>query len=222
MRLVLAAMLAVAGFAVAAPAEAEPAGAEPNNCPPACNSIPASAWITPSAIPLDAHYSWPAPAGLSVRAPSPRFRFEELCATRPTPADPRGYAVTGQAVVLNPAGQWQLQAQIVHWRGETWRGGQLVADTFAAAVQALRNCQLTNPLASPSLTVDEPDRMAAVIAGPVIVHQYILANPSNSTISEVALWSSSPPQTPWPVIADDAVLDAMSVPLCTAYIGSCP
>lgn len=217
MRLVLSAVLAVAGCALATPA-----GAEPYNCPPACNSIPASAWITPSAIPLDDRYNWPEPAGVSVRAPSPRFRFEELCATGPAAADPRGYAVTEQAVVINPPGQWQLQVQVLHWRGETWRGGQLVADTFAAAVEALRNCQLTNPLASPSLTTAEPDRMAAVISGPVIVHQYIVANPSNSTISEVALWSSAPPQIPWPAVSDDAVLNAMSVPLCTAYIGSCP
>lgn len=217
MRLVLSAVLVLAGFALATPA-----GAEPYNCPPACNSIPGSAWITPSAIPLDDRYNWPEPAGVSVRAPSPRFRFEELCATGPAAADPRGYAVTEQAVVINPPGQWQLQVQVLHWRGETWRGGQLVADTFAAAVEALRNCQLTNPLASPSLTTAEPDRMAAVISGPVIVHQYIVANPSNSTISEVALWSSAPPQIPWPAVSDDAVLNAMSVPLCTAYIGSCP
>lgn len=222
MRLVLSAVLVLAGCAVAAPAGAEPTGAEPYNCPPACNSIPASAWIAPSAIPLDDRYDWPELAGLSVRAPSPRFRFEELCATRPAPADPRGYAVSEQAVVVNPPGQWQLQVQVMHWRGETWRGGQLVADTFAAAVEALRSCQLTNPLASPSLTTDESDRMAAVISGPVIVHQYVVANPSNSTISEVALWSSAPPQTDWPAVADAAVLDAMSVPLCTAYIGSCP
>ena len=217
MRLVLLAALVAGGVAAAAPA-----AAQPYDCPPACDSIPASAWIAPSAIPLDDRYGWPEPAGVSVRATSPRFRFEELCTTRPAPADPRGYAVTEQAVVVNPPGQWQLQVQVLHWRGETWRGGELVADTFAAAVEALRSCQLTNAQASPSLTTAEPDRMAAVISGPVIVHQYIVANPSNSTISEVALWSSAPPQTDWSVVADDAVLDAMSVPLCTAYIGSCP
>ena len=133
MRLVLSAVLALAGCALSTSAGAPPAGAEPYNCPPACNSIPASAWIVPSAIPLDDHYGWPEPAGLSVRVPSPRFRFEELCATTPAAADPRGYAVTEQAVVVNPPGQWQLQVQVLHWRGETWRGGQLVADTFAAA-----------------------------------------------------------------------------------------
>ena len=217
MRLVLAGILVACGAAVV-----PPAAAEPYNCPPACDSIPESAWVAPSAIPLNANYGWPVLAALAQPAPAPRFRFEDLCATPPVPADPRGYAVTERAIVVNPAGQWQLQAQIVHWRGETWRGGELVNGVFAAATQALRDCQRTNLFASPSLTVDEPDRMAAVVSGPVILHQYLLANPANSTISELALWSSGPPLTPWPVVGDDDILDAMGAPLCTAYIGSCP
>jgi hypothetical protein len=65
------------------------------------------------------------------------------------PQDPRGYAIGERAAVANSAGQWQLQAQIVHWRGETWRGGQLAQNVFAAAAAALRGCQLGNPDASP-------------------------------------------------------------------------
>ena len=111
------------------------------------------------------------------------------------PQDPRCYAVAERAVVVNPEGQWQLQAQVLHWRGETWRGGQLAEDVFNTAVAALRACQRTNPAASPSLTIDEPDRMAAVVSGPVILHQYLVANPANSTITELALWSTAPPLT---------------------------
>lgn len=217
MRLVLASVLAAGGVALAAPA-----AAEPYNCPPACDSIPGSAWVAASAVPLDAHYDWPRLDSVARSAPVPRFRFEELCATAPAAADPRDYAVAERAVVVGPQGEWQLQAQVLHWRGETWRGGQLVKDTFAAATEALRACQRTNLPASPSLTVDAPDRVAAVVAGPVILHEYLLANPSNSTISELALWSAAPPLTPWPAIDDGAVLEALSAPLCTAYIGSCP
>ena len=124
--------------------------------------------------------------------------------------------------MTNPRGQWQLQAQVVHWRGETWWGGQLARDAFAAAVLALRSCQQTNATASPSLTVDEPLGMAAAVSGPVILHQYLLADPVTSTITELALWSDAPPQTPWPAATDTAVLDALGAPLCTAYISSCP
>ena len=135
--------------------------------------------------------------------------------------DPRSWAVAERALVVNPEGQWQLQAQVLHWRGETWRGGQLAQEVFDTAAGALRSCQRTNVTASPSVTTDEPDRMAAVIGGPVILHQYLVANPGNSTITELAMWSTAPPLTTWPGVDDTAVLDAMGAPLCAAYIGSC-
>ena len=215
-RTVLAAMLVACGLPLA-----PPSAAEPYDCPPACDSIPDSAWVAPWSIPLNTVYGWPQLAGLAVTSPGPRFRFEEVCGSPPPAVDPRGYAVAERAVVVNPPGQWQLQAQVVHWTGETWRGAELVDQVFAAALAALRACQQTNLLASPSLTVDQPDRLAAVVSGPVILHQYLVANRANSTISELALWSAGPPLTPWPPIADATVLDTLGVPLCTAYIGSC-
>ena len=78
----------------------------------------------------------------------------------------------------------------MHWRGETWRGGQLASAVFDKAVAALRGCQLTSPLTSPSLTTDAPDRMAAVVSGVLpgqpVLHEYLLVNPCNSTVVEVA------------------------------------
>lgn len=216
MRLVFALTLLAGGLAVA-----PHAAADPPNCPPNCDRIPDAAWIAPWAMPLNARYAWPRLAGVAVTASAPRFRFEELCGSPPMAQDPRAYAVAERATVVNPEGEWQLQAQVVHWRGETWRGGQLAEDVFAAAVAALRSCQRTNALASPSLTTVEPDRAAAVVSGPVILHQYLVANPANSTVTELALWSTAPPLTPWPAVADDTILDALGAPLCTAYIGSC-
>jgi len=218
MRIALTAVVMSSYLAVAAPVAAEPA----STCPPACNRIPATAWIAPSAIPLNSTYSWPQLAGLSVTARSPRFAFEELCATPAAAADPRSYVVAERSEVSNAEGHWQLRAQVLHWRGETWRGGQDAMSTFAAAVAALRACQATNPAASASLIVDQPDRLAAAISGPVILHEYLLADPVNSTLTELALWSEAPPQTPWPAVTDTAVLDALGAPLCTAYIDSCP
>ncbi|WP_431238703.1 ATPase [Mycolicibacterium aichiense] len=216
MRLVIAVMLVACGLAIP-----PHAAANPDTCPPTCDRIPDAAWIAPWAIPLNARYTWPRLAGVAVTAVAPRFRFEELCRTPPVAQDPRAYAVAERATVVNPDGQWQLQAQVMHWRGETWRGGQLAQDVFHAAVAALRSCQRTNPTASPSLTVNEPDRMAAVISGPVILRQYVVANPANSTVTELAMWSTAPPQTGWPMASDDDLLDALGAPLCTAYIGSC-
>jgi len=217
MRMAITTVLVASTLALAPPASAEPVG----TCPPACDRIPQMAWIGPASIPLDTTYAWPELAGLAVTARAPRLRFEELCAIPPLPGDPRNYAVAERVSVSNPRGQWQLQAQVLHWRGETWLGGELAQATVATAVQSLRDCQAGNPAASASLVVDEPDRFAAVISGPVVLHEYLVADPVNSTVTELALWSDAPAQTPWPSVTDTAVLDALGAPLCTAYIGSC-
>ncbi len=223
MRVVLVTML-IAGGLVVARVSAVAAHADQETCPPICDRIPDTAWISPSAVPLNSTYRWPSLSGAAVPitgTTTPRFRFEEVCATPAFPQDTRDSAVAGRAAVANPQGQWQLQAQIVHWRGDTARGGQNASSVFNIAAAALRGCQLGAQTESPSLTTDEPNRLAAVISGPVIMHTYLVAHPENSTISELTLWSSGQPQVAWPVVPDSQVLDAMAAPLCAAYIGSC-
>jgi hypothetical protein len=199
--------------------------AAPDNCPPACDRIPDSAWVEPTAIPLYSTYTWPRLPALAVTAADHRFRVEEMCAIPPTRADPRKYAVAGQAAVTNPPGHWQLQVQVMHWRGEPWRGGQLADAAVASAASALRACQLTAPQVSPSLTVDEPGRLAAVIsvagAAPMVAHEYLVSHPASGTLVELAMWASPPPLVAWPAISDDHLLDALTAPLCAAYIASC-
>ena len=223
MRLVLATMLIASGLAVACVSSGT-AHADQDTCPPVCDQIPDTAWISPAGIPLNSTYRWPSLAGLAVPitgTTTPRFRFEEVCATPAFPQDTRNSAVASRATVGNPPGQWQLQAQVLHWRGDTARGGQNASSVFDIAAAALRGCQLGAAAESPSVTTDEPNRLAAVVSGPVIMHTYLVAHPENSTISELTLWSAEPPQLPWPIISDAQVLDAMTSPVCAAYIGSC-
>lgn len=215
--MILAALLATCGMAVAP----SPAWSLPGDCPPFCDRIPDSAWIAPTSVPLHGQYRWPALAGLAVTAAVPRFKFEEVCSPPPIANDARDFAVAERAVVSQPAGQWQLQAQVLHWRGERWSISQLAESVFDVAVATLRACQASAPLQSPSITTGELNRLAAVISGPVIVHQYLLADPNSGTVVELAMWSTAPPMVPWPSVPDAQVLDAMAAPLCTAYIGSC-
>ena len=221
---VILAMLAVGGFAVTL-IVVVPTHADPETCPTVCDQIPNTAWIQQRAVPLDSVYNWPALAGSSVPltgAGTARFRFEDLCATPSAPQDARDSAVAARVTITHPDGQWQLQAEVLHWRGDTARGGSIAAGVFSNAVTALRGCQQRGPAQSPSITSDEPNRMAAVVSGPVIMHTYLVAHVASSTVSELTLWSSGPPQPSWPAMADDPVLNAMAAPLCDAYIASCP
>jgi hypothetical protein len=224
MRVILATIFVVGGFVVAL-IVAVPAHADPETCPALCDQIPNTAWIQQHAVPLDSTYNWPALAGSAVPltgAGTARFRFEDLCATPAVPQDARGSAVAARVTVAHPDGQWQLQAEILHWRGDTARGGPIAASVYSNAVAALRGCQQRTPAQSPSITSDEPNRMAAVISGPVVMHTYLVAHVASSTISELTVWSTGPPQVSWPAMADDPVLNAMTAPLCDAYIASCP
>ncbi|OBJ50348.1 ATPase [Mycobacterium sp. 1423905.2] len=219
---VFLATMVVAGQLMVAVLVVPTVQADPETCPPICDQIPNTAWIQRRSVPMDSVYAWPelsAAAGALTRT-TPRFKFEQVCATPAAPQDSRDAAVAAQVTVAHPDGQWQLQAQILHWRGDTARGGAVAASVFGSAVAALRTCQAGAPTQSPSVTDDEPTRMAAVISGPVVVHTYLLAHVASSTISELTLWASAP-QVPWPVVADSAVLDAMTAPLCEAYIASC-
>lgn len=220
MRLIVAVAMAAFGLVVA-PAPA--ADAVPGVCPPICDAIPDAAWIAPTEIPLHDVYSWPNPAGLAVTPPAPRFVFEEVCTAPPVPSDPRAFVVAAKAAVIAPAGQWQLQAQVLHWRGPTLETGPLVRSVLGEARTRLRNCQLTAPLVSPSLTTAELERVAAVIsvAGTKVVHQYLLGDPDSGSVVELVLWSPLPTQVPWPAVSDDRVFEAMAAPLCEAYLGSC-
>lgn len=208
--------MVLCGLAAAPPS----AWSEPSaDCPPLCDRIPDSAWAPASQLPLAREYRWPGLAGLAVTAVAPRFRLEEECGSPLVPGDPRGYAVAARSEVTQPAGHWQLRVQVLHWRGETWQGGQTALAVVQGAAEALRAC----PGAGTAITTDRPGRLAAAVnfGNAKVLHQYLLADPGNSTVVELALWSSTPPQVLWSAPSDRQVLDALADPLCTAYIGSC-
>lgn len=214
----LAVALATCGLAIAPSARAVP-----GECPPFCDSIPDAAWISPESIPLHSVYHWPGMPGLAVTAPATKFGFEALCDSPPVTDDARDYVIAERAVVPNPAGQWNLAVQVLHWRGDTAWGGATAQGVLDAAKTRLRDCQATAPQASPSITTDLPQGIAAVIsvAGDQVMHEYLLVHPASSTIVELAMWSSLPPQVQWPAAPDAQVFEAMAAPLCNAYLGSC-
>ncbi|HEY9267623.1 MAG TPA: ATPase [Mycobacterium sp.] len=219
MRLMLAVALAVCGLVVT-PGIAQPV---PGHCPPICDAIPDSAWIEPSSIPLFPVYRWPGLAGVAVTATTPRFGFEEWCAGPAAADDARDYSVAARAEVPSPAGQWNLRAQVIHWRGDTATGGRTALEVLERARLALRTCQNTAAGISPSITTSDAQRLATVISdgGRRVMHAYLLADPGSSTVVELALWATTPVLAEWPAVADAQVFDALAGPLCAAYLGSC-
>ena len=204
-------------------APGQPVRAVPGGCPPICDAIPDSAWISPTSLPLYSVYQWAGLAGLAVTAPAPRFEFEQLCNTPPVAGDARDYAVAARAIVPNRDRDWQVRAQVIHWRGDTVTGGPTALAALETARMRLQNCQLTAPFASPSITTSDIQRLAAVVsvAGQRVVHEYLLADPNSSTVVELAMWASLPPQVDWPAVRDADIFEAMAAPLCSAYLGSC-
>ena len=191
------------------------AHAEPETCPRQCDRSPGGL-DGPVGIPLNPAYAWPVLARSGGDRPSRRGSgFEEECGSPPVPdrgvrGGERARWSAGRAVAL--------QAQIVHWRGETWRGGELAHAVFGSAVAALRSCQDT--ARSPrSLTTAEPDRIAAVISGPVDGAPLSAGRPRTaapSASSSSPRRRGAPPPQPWPAVPDAQVLDGCR---CTAARG---
>ena len=224
MRMMLAAILAAWGLAIA-PGAVGPAYALPMDCPPNCDRIPNSAWIDPTALPLYSTYRWPGLAGIAVTATNPRFRFEEACASPPVPDDPRGFAVAARAAVPQPDGQWQLQVQVMHWRGETWRGGQLACGGLrqGGGRAARLPVDLSADIAVAHHRRPRPggrggQRGAARSGGAARISA---GQPAQQHRRRGGAVGNDPPRVDWPAVPDAQVLDAMNAPLCTAYIDSC-
>ena len=152
MRMVLASSVMVAFCtALAPPAAAEPAG----TCPPALQPHPGDRVDHPEAILLDSVY--PGRNSPGWRSPPVRRGSGSRSYAAPlrSPATPRlcGRRTRGG---VEPGRPVAAAGQVVHWRGDTWLGGELAQGTFQAAVAALRACQSTNPTASPRWSSTRP------------------------------------------------------------------
>jgi hypothetical protein len=101
-----------------------------------------------------------------------------------------------------------------------------------SATSLLRNnCSLTAPGVSVSRIAEQnvpghPGQSLTAVITEIgttsrIAHEYLVSDLRNSTVVELAMWSTSPPAVDWPTINDDQLLADMVAPLCTAYVNSC-
>ena len=128
-------------------------------------------------------------------------------------AGPARSWVAERALVVNPEGQWQPQAQVLHWAWWTWRGGQLAQEVFGTPRPGRRG--LVNPDQRDGLALGDdslkPDRMAAVIGGPVILRSTV-ANPGKQRHRAGDVVDGAPAGQPGRGSMITAVLDAMGAP----------
>jgi hypothetical protein len=166
-RLMLAVALVTGGLAVA-PSVGWPAHAVPGACPPICDAIPDSAWVDPSAVPLNPVYRWPGLAGLAVTAPSPRFGFEALCGSPLLAQDARAYAIGARSVVLHQEGQWNLLVQVIHWRGDAATGGPVAGE------QVMHEYLLAHPGSSTVVELAMWSSLPARVEWPAVADAQVL------------------------------------------------
>ena len=138
-------------------------------------------------MPLYNDYSWAALAPLSEPVSSPRFEADDLCAAGPAADDERASALAARTILPNLPGQWQLQVQILHWRGDPWIAGQRASAVMDSATSMVRNnCSSTAPEVSVSRVAEQNvpghpgQSLTAVITEigntPRIAHEYLVSD----------------------------------------------
>ena len=128
---------------------------------------------------------------------APRFGSRRLARTPPVPATPATTRWRRAPSCRTRRASGSCRRRSCTGAGTPWRAGRPRRRRSETPVAALRDCQLTAPL---RLAVAHHRRArrgsAAVIsvAGRACMHEYLLADPRSSTIVELALWSTLPPQ----------------------------
>ncbi len=119
-----------------------------------------------------------------------RASDSRTCVRHPRgPGDPRVYAVAG-ARHGAPAGRPVAAAGPGHAlaRGHRHRRAWTRGRCSRWAASPCRGASSRRPATSPSITTDEPDRLAAVVSDDAsrVMHNYLLADPASSTLVELA------------------------------------
>ncbi|MEE6164628.1 MULTISPECIES: hypothetical protein [unclassified Mycolicibacterium] len=214
------------GTGTSQPAAAAAATPLPTRASQAPVSVPASAWISVDRIPQGTDQPWPDLAGRAEPLGKNTFWLYALCGATPSPLADGDHA---RAVVDYGDGRWSAEQVIVHYPGDPWTMGQTASADFSALQDILTHCtpdapgttlQLTTPSGSPCPNTPRGGchQVAAEIRSPKgqpVGHIY-LAN-VGSTVTELTVWATGTPVTPWAGTPDEDVFAAMNPQLCTVW-----
>lgn len=190
--------------------------------------IPPHAWAPAQSLPLADTQHWPDLASVAQPLDGRPFFAEEICGFHPSPK--RQFTSEQARARIEPGpGKWSLQQQIVHFPGELAQASDRAAALFNSVLDALAKC----PTQAPGVVVDittprEPcapqrcEQTAATVRAPDGVTAHLYLSTVGAGISELVVWSTGTPDVAWPAPRDDAVLDdavlsAITPPLCAAW-----
>ena len=193
--------------------------------------IPPGAWISPSAIPLDAAYHWPAPAGAAKAAKSPTLSAVQDCGITLNANDKSELgAFPGAQAVLQPGsggsgGQddWTAQETVLATNDTSSGDIQGIYSLYTDLVAALGRCAQSAPGAKVTDVTSQGPQYAATITIPTSTgstltwHEY-LAAPYGYLVElsvYVAPYSGDKPSASWDGSSASTVLSALQSGPCS-------
>jgi hypothetical protein len=236
--------LATSSGSASATSSADPSSPAPSTAAPATSSsgsgtssgsvatsIPAAAWIAPSAIPLYAKYHWPAPASVAKSAKAPALSAVQDCQATLSSADQAELgAFPAAQAELSPAsggtgGQddWAAEETILATNDTSSGDIQGIYNLYTDLVAGLGKCADTASGAKVSVAVNQGPEYAATITVPTSTgstltwHEY-LAAPYGYLIElavYVAPYSGDQPGAAWDGTSASSVLSALQSGPCS-------
>lgn len=194
-------------------------------------SIPASAWIQSSAIPLYAKYRWTSPVSTAKSAKAPVLSAVQVCQPTLGSADQAelGAFPAAQADLSPTSGasggrdDWAAQETILATNDTSSGDIQGIYDLYTALVADLAKCGNTAPGAKVSVAVSQGPEYAATITIPASTgstltwHEY-LAAPYGYLVElsvYVAPYAGDKPSAPWDGSSASRVLSALQSGPCS-------
>lgn len=188
----------------------------------ASTTVPPAAWIPSAKLPLADSENWPELSTVAEPLGTNSFQVTELCSGTPFAV---GDADNARAVVDNGADNWSAEQVIVHYPGDPWTMGQTAHAVFTTLQSTLTGCKSASAQVSvttapnthcPSVQRGPCNQVAAEIDLPD-KHAHVYLAAVGSAITELTVWSTGSPATPWTATDDEGVFAAMNPQLCTVW-----
>jgi hypothetical protein len=197
----------------------------PEATPGKAGRLPAGVWIDPKAVPLNSALHWKAgPA--KVLGEKGKLRIEELCKI-PRDDSFTEVPMVETAALGGAAGDWAADETIASFGSSAKSSGaaQSAYGLLGSVTEGMKGCASTVPGATVKVTVEDGMTVAATLTvpqsggGSTEVHEYLTAK--DGTLAELTLHAQLPkgghPKTAWAGGSDDAVLNPLAAPVCTAF-----